>query len=154
MAAEVIHGTPCRFTDPARFSLAHGGKDGHPYPVPLRVYDETIRVLRRAVDRARLGEEDRAAAVRKLDAEARRLEADAAGPAFDAFVDEERGASATYAGRSVLGEARAPKASARPRAATEARAAPSTPTPTPNLSSKPARSSAPAPAQLSLFRRR
>jgi hypothetical protein len=152
MAAEVIHGAPCRFTDPARFSLAHGGKDGHPYPVPLRVYDETIRVLRRAVDRARLGEEDRAAAIRKLDAEARRLEADAAGPAFDAFVDEERAASATYAGRSVRGKARPPAAT---RAPTPTATPTATATPTRNLSSKPARSSpAPAPAQLSLFRRR
>ena len=44
MVAEVVHGAPYRFRDPARFSLAHGGKDRHPYPVPLKVYDETIRV--------------------------------------------------------------------------------------------------------------
>ena len=44
MVAEVVHGAPCRFTDPARFSLAHGGKDRHPFPVPLKVYDETIAV--------------------------------------------------------------------------------------------------------------
>ena len=43
MVAEIVHGAPCRFSDPARFSFAHGGKDGHPFPVPLRVYDETIR---------------------------------------------------------------------------------------------------------------
>jgi hypothetical protein len=43
LVAEVVHGSPYRFTDPARFSLAHGGKNGHPFPVPLRVYDETIR---------------------------------------------------------------------------------------------------------------
>jgi hypothetical protein len=48
MVAEVVHGAPCRFSDPARFSLAHGGKDRHPFPVPLRVYDETIRVLKSA----------------------------------------------------------------------------------------------------------
>jgi len=102
LAAEVIHGAPCRFTDPARFSLAHGGKDGHPYPVPLLVYDETLRVLRRAVDRARLGEDDRIAAVRRLDAEARRLEAAAQGPTFDAFAAAEREASRAYGGRTVL----------------------------------------------------
>src|SRR5512133_2134801 len=102
MAAEVVHGAPCRFTDPARFSLAHGGKDGHPYPVPLRVYDETLRVLRQAVDRAKLGNEDRAVAIRKLDAEARRLEATANGPGFDEFVREERAASATYGGKTVF----------------------------------------------------
>src|SRR5204862_7313877 len=46
LVAEVVHGAPSRFTDPARFSLAHGGKDGHPFPVPLAVYDETIGLLR------------------------------------------------------------------------------------------------------------
>src|SRR5512133_1226594 len=86
MAAEVVHGAPCRFTDPARFSLAHGGKDGHPYPVPLRVYDETLGVLRRAVDRAKLGEDDRLVAIRRLDAEARRLESAASGPSFEDFA--------------------------------------------------------------------
>ena len=55
MVAEVVHGAPCRFRDPARFSLAHGGKDRHPYPVPIKVYDETIRVLKSAVHKARLG---------------------------------------------------------------------------------------------------
>src|SRR3954469_18190276 len=41
MVAEVVHGAPFRFSDPARFSLAHGGKDRHPYPIPIKVYDET-----------------------------------------------------------------------------------------------------------------
>jgi hypothetical protein len=135
MAADVIHGAPCRFTDPARFSLAHGGKDGHPYPVPLRVYDETLRVLRRAVDRARLGQDDRAAAIRRLDVEARRLEAAADGPSLEAFVAEERAASARYGGRSVLGEATIPTRTA---------------TPTSPRTAKPA----PGPSQLSLFGRR
>ena len=49
LVAEVIHGAPSRFSDPARFSMAHGGKDGHPFPVPLAVYDQTIRVLKQAV---------------------------------------------------------------------------------------------------------
>lgn len=108
MAAEVIHGAPCRFTDPARFSLALGGKDGHPYPVPLRVYDETLRVLRRAVDRARLGEDDRLAAVRRLDDEARRLESAARGPPLAAFTAGERAASRAYGGRSVADGATRP----------------------------------------------
>jgi hypothetical protein len=72
--AEVIHGAPCRFTDPARFSFAHGGKDGHPFPVPTRVYDETIRVMRQAVDQARLGNDEKLAAIRRLDEQARALE--------------------------------------------------------------------------------
>src|SRR5690606_7960508 len=69
MVSEVVHGTPCRFADPARFSLAHGGKDGHPFPVPLKVYDETIRVLKSAVGKARLGAGEVLAAIRRLDAE-------------------------------------------------------------------------------------
>lgn len=105
LAAEVVHGTPARFADPARFSLAHGGKDGHPFPVPVRVYDETLRVLRGAVDRARLGEDDRLAAIRRLDAEARRLEAVADGPDLETFIDDERRASPGLGGRTVSGPA-------------------------------------------------
>ena len=59
MVAEVVHGAPCRFSDPARFSLAHGGKDRHPFPVPVKVYDKTIEVLKSAVTKAKLGNTDR-----------------------------------------------------------------------------------------------
>jgi hypothetical protein len=104
LAAEVIHGAPCRFTDPARFSLAHGGKDRHPFPVPLRVYDRTLAVLRQAVDRAHLGDGDRLAAVKSLDAEARRLEAAAqGGPGVAEVIAREREASTGYGGMSVFG---------------------------------------------------
>jgi hypothetical protein len=103
MVAEVLHGAPYRFQDPARFSLAHGGKDRHPYPVPTRVYDETIRVLRYAVQKAKLGREDELAAIRRLDDQARRLERKVEGPSFDAFVADERATSASYGGRSVFG---------------------------------------------------
>ncbi len=113
LAAEIVHGAPCRFGDPARFSLAHGGKDGHPFPVPLRVYDETLRVLRSAVDRARLGEDDRLAALRRLDAEARRLEAVATGPGLERFLAQERAASSAMGGRTVFDRA-PPEAGARP----------------------------------------
>ncbi len=106
MVAEVIHGAPYRFSDPARFSLAHGGKDGHPYPVPLKVYDETLRVMRTAVDQARLGNEERLTAIRRLDEECRRLEQVASGPSFEDFVEGERGRSPEYGGRSVFGPAR------------------------------------------------
>lgn len=102
MVSEVVHGTPCRFADPARFSLAHGGKDGHPFPVPLEVYDQTIRVLKSAVTKARLGSHEELAALERLDAQARRLETIATGPSFAAFVSEERARSAAYGGRSVL----------------------------------------------------
>jgi hypothetical protein len=106
MVAEVLHGTPCRFADPARFSLAHGGKDRHPFPVPLKVYDETIRVLRSAVDKAKLGQDDRLTAIRALDMQARSLEATAAGPSFEAYVAGERQASAGFGGMSVFGAER------------------------------------------------
>src|SRR5262249_21258067 len=72
--AEVVQGAPCRFTDPARFSFAHGGKDGHPFPVPVSVYDRTIEVLKSAVANAKLGREEELAALRRLDEQARRLE--------------------------------------------------------------------------------
>ena len=104
--AEVLHGAPCRFSDPARFSLAHGGKDGHPFPVPLRVYDRTISVLKQAVSAARLGQHEKLEAIRRLDDQARRLEGIASGPSLDELVAGERAASAEYGGRDVTGPAR------------------------------------------------
>lgn len=103
MVAEVVHGTPCRFQDPARYSLALGGKDRHPFPVPVKVYDETIRVLKGAVERARLGREETLSALQRLDAEARRLERTASGPSLEAFIAGERTASPDLGGRSVFG---------------------------------------------------
>src|SRR6185369_16573720 len=70
MVAEVVHGAPYRFRDPARFSLAHGGKDRHPYPVPIKVYDETIGVLKSAVQNAKLGRDEAMQAIRRLDDQA------------------------------------------------------------------------------------
>jgi hypothetical protein len=101
--AEVVHGAPYRFADPARFSLAHGGKDGHPFPVPIKVYDETIRVLKRAISNAKLGRSETLAAIQRLDRRARDLEATVEGPSFAEFVEEERTNSASYGGRTVLG---------------------------------------------------
>jgi hypothetical protein len=103
MVAEVVHGAPCRFSDPARFSLAHGGKDGHPFPVPLRVYDETIRVLKSSVQNARLGRDEELGALKRLDQQARQMERWAKASIFEAVLAEERYASATYGGRSVFG---------------------------------------------------
>jgi hypothetical protein len=108
MVAEVLHGAPCRFTDPARFSLALGGKDRHPFPVPTRVYDETIRVLKTAVGNARLGREEELAAIRRLDEQARRLERHASGPSVQALIDGEFQQSHRYGGRSVFGWEPAP----------------------------------------------
>jgi hypothetical protein len=101
MVAEVVHGAPARFSDPARFSLALGGKDGHPFPVPLRVYDETIAILKSAVTRAKLGQSDRLHAIRRLDRHARTLERLSGGPSFEQFVAGERARSREYAGRIV-----------------------------------------------------
>ncbi|WP_282761308.1 DUF763 domain-containing protein [Komagataeibacter saccharivorans] len=103
LVAEVVHGAPCRFSDPARFSLAHGGKDRHPYPVPVAVYDRTLSVMKAAVTAAKLGREERLDAIRRLDSAARRLERDAHGPSFSAIMAEERGRSHEYGGRSVFG---------------------------------------------------
>jgi hypothetical protein len=101
--AEVIHGTPCRFADPARFSLAHGGKDRHPYPVPTKVYDKTIGVLKSAISTARLGNDEKLEAIRRLDVQARRLEGQATGPSLEAHIARERRSSHDYGGRSVFG---------------------------------------------------
>jgi hypothetical protein len=103
LVAEVMHGAPCRFTDPARFSIAHGGKDRHPYAVPIKVYDETIRVLKSAVEKARLGRAEELAALKRLDDQARLLERTASGPSVPALLAEERHNSASYGGRSVFG---------------------------------------------------
>jgi uncharacterized protein len=90
MVAEIVHGAPYRFTDPARFSFAHGGKDGHPFPVPLRVYDETIRVMKAAVQRAKLGREEELTALKRLDQQARLLEQHTSGPPIEELIADER----------------------------------------------------------------
>jgi hypothetical protein len=101
LVSEIVHGAPCRFADPARFSLAHGGKDGHPYPVPLMVYDETLRVLKQAVERAKLGQADKLSAIERLDRQARSLD-NAAGPGFDGFVREQRAQLKAWNPRTVF----------------------------------------------------
>src|SRR6185437_9401624 len=103
LVADVVHGAPYRFTDPARFSFAHGGKDGRPFPVPLRVYDETIRVMKAAVQKAKLGRDEELAALKRLDDQARRLEYTACGPSLGAFIARERAASPALDGRSIFG---------------------------------------------------
>ena len=103
MVAEVVHGAPYRFRDPARFSLAHGGKDRHPYPVPIKVYDETIRVLKSAVQKAKLGRDEEAQALKRLDDQARELGRTVSGPSLNAFIAKEQDASPSLGGRSVFG---------------------------------------------------
>ncbi|WP_158744417.1 DUF763 domain-containing protein [Acidisphaera sp. L21] len=108
--AEIVHGAPYRFTDPARFSIAHGGKDRHPYPVPLKVYDHTIAVLKAAVHNAKLGHSEELAAMKRLDDQARQLERHATGPTVETLFAWERQASHGYGGRSVFGWEPQPRA--------------------------------------------
>jgi hypothetical protein len=99
--AEIIHGAAYRFRDPARFALAHGGKDGHPFPVPLKVYDETITVLKRAVANANLGRYETLEALRRLDEQARRLDEVVQGPSLADYVASEHEHSSEFGGRTV-----------------------------------------------------
>jgi hypothetical protein len=103
MVAEVVHGAPYRFADPARFSLAHGGKDRHPFPVPIKVYDETIGVLKSAVQKAKLGRHEELGALKRLDDQARKLERHASGPSLETLIADEFEQSHAYGGRSVFG---------------------------------------------------
>ena len=125
MVAEVVHGAPCRFSDPGRFSFAHGGKDRHPFPVPLKVLDETIKVWKSAVQKAKLGCDEELGALRRLDDQARELERHATGPALDDLIADEWQRSHSYRGRSVFGweqpPASGPQAHAMARAASRRR---------------------------------
>jgi len=109
LVSEMIHGTPSRFEDPARFSFAHGGKDGHPFPVPTRVYDETIQTLEHAVQRAKLGSADKNEAIRNLAKAAQKLEKDfIPNNNFDQLIEKERHESWKYGGKTVYGDAKPP----------------------------------------------
>lgn len=109
LVAEVLHGAPCRFSDPGRFSLAHGGKDRHPFPVPLKVYDETIGVLKSAVQKARLGRDEELGALRRLDDQSRQVERYVTGPSLKEIVAGEFDQSHLLGGRSVFGWEPAPE---------------------------------------------
>lgn len=110
LVSEVIHGTPSRFTDPARFSFAHGGKDGHPFPVPLTVYDETLQVLTEAVQKAKIGHTDKSKAIKSLSEISKKLEKDFTPNAnFDKVIAQERAAAHLRGGMTVWGKAKPPK---------------------------------------------
>jgi hypothetical protein len=110
LVSEVIHGTPTRFEDPARFSFAHGGKDGHPFPVPTKVYDETIHHMKEAISRAKLGFTDKSAAIKNLSLVSQMLEENfTAQDNFDKLVGQERANSYRYGGRTVYGKSLPPK---------------------------------------------
>ncbi len=103
LIAEVVHGAPTRFSDPARFSFSLGGKDRHPFPVPLRTYDESISVLRASLDAARLGDREKLDGFRRLEKFERAVEQNYEPRAeFDAVIAHEKSISRDLGGRSVL----------------------------------------------------
>jgi len=107
LVSEVIHGTPSRFKDPARFAFAHGGKDGHPFPVPLKVYDETIATLQAAVHKSKLGQTDKQEAIKALTKFAQQAEKNFIPQNnVHALIDKERDDSWRYDGRTVFGKAK------------------------------------------------
>ena len=110
LVSEVIYGTPSRFSDPARFAFAHGGKDATPFPVPTKVYDETITTLKSAVERAKMGHTDKLKAIQKLTKMAQQAEKGfVPNQNFEALVKKENNHSHRYGGRSVFGYAKPPR---------------------------------------------
>lgn len=109
LVSEVIHGTTSRFSDPARFSFAHGGKDGHPFPVPTSVYDETIEIFDRSIHLAKLGDKEKSEALRNLSKVSLEMERGfTPNDNFDKIIQKERDESYLYGGRTVSGEAKKP----------------------------------------------
>lgn len=114
LVSEVIHGAPSRFKDPARFSFAHGGKDGHPFPVPEKIYDETITILETSIQKAKIGEPDKAAALKNLFRTSAQMEKDfVPNDRFDDWINEERKNSWKYGGRTVYGKEKPQEATTR-----------------------------------------
>ncbi len=110
LVSEVIYGSPTRFEDPARFSFAHGGKDGHPFPVPTKVYDETINLLKHAVDKAKIGKYDKQRAIKSIHKISTSIEKNfTPNTNFDQVVAQERANSYKYGGMTVFGKAKPPK---------------------------------------------
>ena len=103
LIAEVVHGAPSRFADPARFAFAHGGKDGHPFPVPLKTYDDSLGVLRRALDAAKVDATDKLDGLRRLDRYVRAVETQRAPEAhFAEVIRHEHAISPSLNGRTVF----------------------------------------------------
>lgn len=107
LVSEVIHGTPSRFKDPARFSFAHGGKDGHPFPVPTKTYDEVIHTLETAVHKAKIGQNDKAIALKKIHEIATKAEKDfLPTDNLQAVIEKEIAESWKYGGKTIFGDAK------------------------------------------------
>ncbi len=101
LVSEVIYGTPARFTDPARFSFAHGGKDGHPFPVTTKIYDESIRILGESIESSKMGYNDKSECLHRLEKTARYVEENCSPEAdFDAVIAHEREHSKEWGGRT------------------------------------------------------
>jgi hypothetical protein len=101
--AEVVHGTPIRFSDPARFSFALGGKDRHPFPVPLKTYDESLAVLQSSLEAAKLGDTDKIGGFERLHRFVLAVERHCQPQAdFKAAVSHENRISPELGGRSVF----------------------------------------------------
>ncbi|MGV3530083.1 MAG: DUF763 domain-containing protein [Flavisolibacter sp.] len=110
LVSEVIHGTPSRFKDPARFSFAHGGKDGHPFPVPTKTYDDVIETLEKALGKAKIGATEKAEALKKLHQVAARAEKDfVPTDNLQAVIEKEVAESWKYGGRTIFGKSKPPK---------------------------------------------
>jgi hypothetical protein len=103
LVAEVVHGAPSRFSDPARFSFAHGGKDRHPFPVPLKTYDESLNILRTSLEAAKVGDKDKLEGFRRLERFVRAVETNLEPRAdLDAAIRHENEISQSIDGRSVF----------------------------------------------------
>ena len=103
LVAEVVHGAPSRFNDPARFAFAHGGKDGHPHPVPLKTYDESIEFLRSSLEAAKVGVTDKVDGFRRLEKFVRSVETNLQPEAdFEKLIQHEHAISRSLNGRTVF----------------------------------------------------
>ena len=108
----MVHGAPSRFSDPARFSFALGGKDRHPFPVPLKTYDESLSILRRALDSAKLGYTEKLDGFRRLDQLVRNVEEQYQPVAdFEDVIRHEHAISPNLEGRSVFDDRKKPRIS-------------------------------------------
>jgi uncharacterized protein len=104
LVSEVIHGTPARFSDPARFSFAHGGKSGNPFPVPTKVYDQTIQTLKNSVEKAKIGDSDKQSAIKKLTELSQKHENNfTPNDNLDAILKKENEEAWKYGGRTIDG---------------------------------------------------
>lgn len=114
LVSEVIYGTPSRFSDPARFSFAHGGKDGHPFPVPTKIYDRTIETFESAIRAARLGERDKADALKNLSRVSAEMERDYTPRNYiPDLIEKERANAWRWGGKTVYGDSKPPEKSVR-----------------------------------------